>query len=56
MGSTGIGVDAAGNVYISGGTEASDFPTVNPYQPAPHGSYDAFLTRINATTVEPPER
>jgi hypothetical protein len=55
-GSTGIGVDAAGNVYISGGTEASDFPTVNPYQPTPHGSYDAFLTRIKATTVEPPER
>ena len=47
-GSTGIALDGSGNVYITGGTEASDFPTVNPYQAAPHGSYDAFLTRLDA--------
>jgi hypothetical protein len=52
-GSTGIGVDKVGNVYVTGGTEASDFPTVNPYQPAPHGSYDAFLTRIDAVAMTP---
>ncbi len=46
-GSTGIGLDASGNVYVTGATEATDFPTVNPYQPSPHGSYDAFLTRID---------
>jgi hypothetical protein len=47
-GSTGIGLDASGNVYVTGGTEASDFPIVNPYQPVPHGSYDVFLARIDA--------
>jgi hypothetical protein len=46
-GSTGIALDGAGNAYITGGTEATDFPTVNPYQPGPHGSYDVFLTRID---------
>jgi hypothetical protein len=45
-GSTGIGLDARGNVYITGGSEATDYPTLNPYQPTPHGSYDAVLTRI----------
>ena len=52
-GSTGVAVDAAGNVYLSGGSEASDFPTVNAYQPAPNGSYDAFLVRIDATVDRP---
>jgi len=46
-GSSGIGVDARGNVYITGGSEATDYPTVNPFQPSPHGSYDAVLTRIS---------
>jgi len=58
-GSTGIGLDASGNVYITGGTEATDFPTVNPYQPAPHGSYDVFLTRIgpgSAAELSPESR
>jgi len=47
-GSTGIGLDAQGNVYMTGGSEATDYPTVNPYQPSPHGSYDVVLTRIGA--------
>jgi hypothetical protein len=50
-GSQGIGLDAAGNVYVTGATEATDYPTVNPYQAAPHGSYDVFLTRINAVGI-----
>jgi len=50
-GSTGIGVDAAGNVYVAGGSEATDYPTLNPYQPSPHGSYDAVLTRISESCV-----
>jgi hypothetical protein len=33
---------------VAGGTEATDFPIENPYQPTVHGSYDAFLTRIDA--------
>lgn len=47
-GSTGIGLDASGNVYVTGGSEATDYPTVNPYQPSPHGSYDVVLTRLGA--------
>jgi hypothetical protein len=47
-GSTGIALDGKGNTYITGGTEATDFPTADPYQDAPRGSYDVFLTRIDA--------
>jgi hypothetical protein len=48
-----IGVDASGNVYVAGGSEATDYPTVDPYQPSPHGSYDVVLTRIGpGTTAE----
>lgn len=47
-GATGIALDGTGNVYVTGGTEATDFPIQNPYQPTPHGSYDVFLTRIDA--------
>jgi hypothetical protein len=52
-GSTAIGVDARGNVYVTGGSEATDYPTVDPYQPAPHGSYDVVLTRVSpGSTVQ----
>jgi hypothetical protein len=47
-GSTGIGLDAQGNVHVTGGSEFTDYPTVNPYQPSPHGRYDVVLTRIGA--------
>lgn len=46
-GATGIALDAQGNTFIAGGTEATDYPTMNPYQPSPHGSYDVFLTRFD---------
>ena len=46
---TSIAVDAAGNAYIAGSTESSDFPTVTPIQAAHgSGSDDAFVTKINA--------
>ena len=47
----GLGVDLWGNVYIAGGTEASNFPIVKPHQATIHGSYDVFLTKL-----APPER
>jgi hypothetical protein len=50
-GSTGIGLDAAGNAYVTGGSEATDYPVVNPHQSAPRGSYDAVLTRIDNTSI-----
>lgn len=46
-GSTGIALDGQGNEYVAGGTEATDFPIQDPYQPTVHGSYDVFLTRID---------
>ena len=46
---TGIAVDAAGNAHVIGGTQSSNFPTVNAVQPALGGSYDAFVAKLNAT-------
>jgi concanavalin A-like lectin/glucanase superfamily protein/beta-propeller repeat-containing protein len=47
----GIAVDGAGNAYVTGFTASKSFPGVNgaSLQPAHGGgSYDAFLTKINA--------
>jgi hypothetical protein len=46
-GATGIALDGQGNAYVAGGTEATDFPIEDAYQPTVHGSYDVFLTRID---------
>jgi len=44
-----IAVDSAGNAYIAGGTDSTDFPTAGPIQGSLHGSNgDAFVTKINA--------
>jgi hypothetical protein len=45
----GIAVDGAGNAYVVGQTNSINFPTMNPLQPADAGSWDAFVTEINAT-------
>ena len=42
----GIAVDSAGNAYVTGGTGATDFPTVSPPQAANGGGYDAFVAKI----------
>ena len=44
----GIAVDSAGNAYVAGVTNSTDFPTKNPLQPASGGGSDAFVTKINA--------
>ena len=45
----GIAVDEAGNAYVTGRTEADDFPTARPFQAAyGGGSDDAFITKLNA--------
>ena len=44
----GIAVDSAGNAYVTGKTESTNFPTANPIQSANGGGSDAFVTKINA--------
>lgn len=41
-----IAVDASGAAYVSGWTGSTDFPTVDPYQEASQGSFDAFVTKL----------
>jgi hypothetical protein len=45
----GIALDDAGNAYITGRTDSTDFPTRNAYQPASAGPSDAFVTKLNAS-------
>jgi hypothetical protein len=45
----GIALDDAGNAYVAGRTDSTDFPTRNAYQPASAGPGDAFVTKLNAS-------
>jgi uncharacterized protein (TIGR03437 family) len=44
-----IAVDVAGNAYVTGETESSDFPTVDAIQAAPGGLNDGFLAKLDPT-------
>jgi uncharacterized repeat protein (TIGR01451 family) len=47
--SSGIAVDAAGNVYLTGRTSSMDFPVVNALLPSYRGGdYDAFVSKLSA--------
>jgi len=43
-----IAVDAAGEVWVTGGTWSSDFPTAGAFQGASGGGEDAFVARFSA--------
>jgi hypothetical protein len=42
----GIAVDSSGNAYVTGNTASTNFPTMNPLQPANGGTYDAFVAKF----------
>ncbi len=42
-----ISVDDSGNIYVSGYTYSSDFPTANAYSSSNSGSYDSFITKMS---------
>jgi hypothetical protein len=43
-----IATDSSGSVYVTGLTYSSNFPTVNPVQPAIGGSSDVFVAKLDA--------
>jgi hypothetical protein len=45
----GIAVDSSNNVYVTGTTESTDFPTANPFQSGNAGAGDAFVTKLSAS-------
>jgi hypothetical protein len=46
-----IAVDSAGDVYIAGDTNSSDFPMLNAFQSALGGNQDAFVAKLNPATA-----
>src|SRR5262249_58917988 len=46
----GVAVDSSGSAYVSGQTDASNFPTTpNAYQMSPGGDSDAFVTKLSTS-------
>ncbi|HWT00008.1 MAG TPA: SBBP repeat-containing protein [Pyrinomonadaceae bacterium] len=43
-----IAVDASGNAYVAGSTYSTNFPTANAIQATMAGTFDAFVTKLNA--------
>src|SRR5262245_18217605 len=46
---TGFALDPQGYAYLSGWTQSSTFPIVNPLQPALKGAGDLFVTKFDPT-------
>jgi hypothetical protein len=45
----GIAVDGAGAAHVTGFTQATDFPTMNPLQRRLWGTRDAFVSKLSPT-------
>jgi PKD repeat protein len=45
----GIAIDPSGNIYVTGQTKSSDFPTMNALQSSLTGTTDAFVTVLDPT-------
>jgi hypothetical protein len=41
-------VDSTGDLYVTGGTRSTNFPTMNPICATNAGGEDVFLTRLNS--------
>ncbi|HEU4388932.1 MAG TPA: SBBP repeat-containing protein, partial [Blastocatellia bacterium] len=48
---TAIAVDAAGNAYVTGYTDSTNFPVKGALQPAKAGAFSAFVTRLDSSGV-----
>ncbi|HEY2933561.1 MAG TPA: SBBP repeat-containing protein [Acidobacteriota bacterium] len=46
---TAIAIDAAGNAYLTGFTNSADFPVSGAIQPVKNQSFDAFVTKLDAS-------
>jgi hypothetical protein len=44
----GIAIDSAGEAFVVGHTESTNFPTVDPYQAQNNGSFDVFVTKVSS--------
>ena len=47
----GVAFDGAGDLYVTGETKSSDFPSVAAMQPALSGTRDVFLTKLTPTAA-----
>ncbi len=51
----GIALDSSGNVYVTGNSTSTDFPTANALQTASRGGGEAFVAKISRiSTLNPP--
>ena len=47
----GLAVDGAGNAYVTGLVNSTDFPLVTPFQPENGAAQDAFIAKINSEDI-----